>query len=652
VIDHLGIQMYQSPVAAVAEVIANAWDADAEAVRVQLPTRLDPEAEIVIADDGLGMTFEQCQERYLNVGYNRRGNNPAQTSSLKGRPVLGRKGIGKFAGFGIADAMEITTTSAETGERTTFALDINRLRGDTDEYVEDDPVEIDVPEYLPADESRRSERGTIIRLQRLKLRQTPSESVFLQSMARRFLLHQRADDFTVLVNGKHLPQAVPMAAVQFDFPSEYRDAERPQGLLLDDGWGIERLRTGREVRWRILFHRDPIAEEELTGISVFARGKLAQTPFFFHLTGGLGGQYGQTYMTGQVEADFLDELDVDLIATERQRIDWEHSETEALLEWGQQRVQNLLRRWQERRAEDKMQVLRQRVEPFADRLARLPGSERRVVERALVNMAKVPSINTNQFADLGESVITAWERGRLSDLLHTLAEAEELTEGELISILLEANVLTALQTAEAVLAKLEVVRGLQERIEKRDLENRLRDFIAENPWLIGPEWETFAKETRVSHVLEEASLTAGVDRDEDWKGRVDVVLSNRETLLVIEFMRPRVKIDWDHVNRYERYILEIQGMIRVNSGLGLRRVSGLLVADDLTRSASMAEKLEDLGRRDMLALDWHSLLAKAKDRWKDFLDVLVDRAPEDKRLSELPKQLRTAEGEGATSSSV
>src|SRR6266545_2394859 len=247
VIDHLGIQMYQSPVAAVAEVIANSWDADAETVKIQLPTQLSPSAEIVIVDDGLGMTFQQCQDRYLNVGYNRRGDNPAQTSSLRGRPVLGRKGIGKFAGFGIADAMQITTTSAETGERTTFALDIDRLRGDRDEYVEDDPVEIDVPEYLPADESRRSEHGTTIRLQRLKLRQAPSESVFLQSMARRFLLYQRADDFTVLVNGKSLPQAVSTAAVQFDFPSEYTNAERPQGLVIDGAWGVEHLSTGREV---------------------------------------------------------------------------------------------------------------------------------------------------------------------------------------------------------------------------------------------------------------------------------------------------------------------------------------------------------------------------------------------------------------------
>jgi hypothetical protein len=37
IIDSLGIQMYQSPVAAVAELIANAWDADARQVAVTLP---------------------------------------------------------------------------------------------------------------------------------------------------------------------------------------------------------------------------------------------------------------------------------------------------------------------------------------------------------------------------------------------------------------------------------------------------------------------------------------------------------------------------------------------------------------------------------------------------------------------------------------
>ena len=72
IIDSLGIQMYQSPVAAIAELIANAWDADASTVDIQLPANLTAGAEISIVDNGLGMTLvpEMAVEAGLLAGTN------------------------------------------------------------------------------------------------------------------------------------------------------------------------------------------------------------------------------------------------------------------------------------------------------------------------------------------------------------------------------------------------------------------------------------------------------------------------------------------------------------------------------------------------------------------------------------------------------
>lgn len=121
----------------------------------------------------MGMTFRECQERYLNVGYNRRQDDPgARTAG--GRPILGRKGIGKFAGFGIASLIEITTTSEATGERTKFTLDIDELRGPGDEYVQTEPREISGVEYAGPDDGRRKEHGTTERLRSLNLSRRPS----------------------------------------------------------------------------------------------------------------------------------------------------------------------------------------------------------------------------------------------------------------------------------------------------------------------------------------------------------------------------------------------------------------------------------------------------------------------------------------------
>jgi hypothetical protein len=63
----LGIQMYQKPADVISELIANAWDADAELVTIKIS-----DGKIEVKDDGNGMTFNQCQDYYLNVGRDRR----------------------------------------------------------------------------------------------------------------------------------------------------------------------------------------------------------------------------------------------------------------------------------------------------------------------------------------------------------------------------------------------------------------------------------------------------------------------------------------------------------------------------------------------------------------------------------------------------
>ena len=306
IIDHLGIQMYQSATAALAEYVANSWDANASNIWITLPKTLQG-GKITIKDDGVGMTFAECESRYLNLGYCRRGNKATETVAGS-RPVLGRKGIGKLAGFGIAQKVEIDTISKETGERTVFTLDLNSLRGD--EYI-GQGKKIKARRY-PADPHAAKRHGTTITLKKLSLKKRQNEDQFRKSMARRFLLLEWASAFKVWVNSKPLPQDN-SSGIEFEFPRDYSADDKPLGIsVTEDGWGIEKLANGKEIRWRIRFYEDPIDEEELGGISIFAGVKLAQSPFFFNLTGGLGGQHGQEYVSGVVKADYLDQVGEDI----------------------------------------------------------------------------------------------------------------------------------------------------------------------------------------------------------------------------------------------------------------------------------------------------------------------------------------------------
>ena len=91
VLNHLGVNLYNSVPALLSEAVANAWDADAENVIIDIGTD-----SITISDDGHGMTRNDCNKKFLTVGYARRKDGGR---SPNGRPVMGRKGIGKLSLF-------------------------------------------------------------------------------------------------------------------------------------------------------------------------------------------------------------------------------------------------------------------------------------------------------------------------------------------------------------------------------------------------------------------------------------------------------------------------------------------------------------------------------------------------------------------------
>lgn len=105
-IEHLGVKMYSTLPPVVSELIANSYDADAKEVKILLNDSKDK--EIVVSDDGHGMSFNEINESFLTIGRNRRVKNSTDESP-NGRKVIGKKGLGKLSFFGIAHEIKITT---------------------------------------------------------------------------------------------------------------------------------------------------------------------------------------------------------------------------------------------------------------------------------------------------------------------------------------------------------------------------------------------------------------------------------------------------------------------------------------------------------------------------------------------------------------
>ena len=65
-IEHLGLKMYSHLPNAIAELVANAYDACATVAKIKLYDEDDK--LIIVEDNGFGMTFDEVNEKFLRIG--------------------------------------------------------------------------------------------------------------------------------------------------------------------------------------------------------------------------------------------------------------------------------------------------------------------------------------------------------------------------------------------------------------------------------------------------------------------------------------------------------------------------------------------------------------------------------------------------------
>lgn len=155
-IEHLGVRMYSTLPPVLAELVANAYDAGANLVEIILNDAGDK--EIIVRDDGDGMSFQEINDKFLRIGRNRREKD-GDAVSPKGRKAIGKKGLGKLAFFGIAH--EVTISTKKDGKLNVFQMDWESIKATHDESYK--------PTILNHDEPcAEKETGTEITLRKIQ----------------------------------------------------------------------------------------------------------------------------------------------------------------------------------------------------------------------------------------------------------------------------------------------------------------------------------------------------------------------------------------------------------------------------------------------------------------------------------------------------
>lgn len=593
-VEQLGAQQYPSATAAVAELISNAWDADAANVWVTVPfgDGWAPENSIVVTDDGSGMDYESAGNAYLVVGRKRRVVEKSATTP-GGRALHGRKGIGKLAAFGTAGVLECVSVRVDA-EPVSFRLEydeIRKLPPDIPYPVQQ--VEDDSPPSHP-DSGDPLEHGTRITMTSLSLKRAISEKAFVESMSRRFAIAQ--DEMKVFINGKPLERF--HVTTQFRFPQDgipNREIE-----IDDDGWAREELEDGKEVRWWIGFTKKPVDDESLLGISVLASQKMAQRPFKFERSQGVEGQLGQEYMIGEVRADWIDEgLDIedDLIQSNRDQLQLEDERLETFLEWGRKLVNWALRERNKLRKAAVVKVIEDDPD-IEDLLADFTPAEKKPLREVAAAISQIPEIEPGDVTELMAAVVDARSDVVVRELMEEIASDDEPFQERFWELVNKFGLIDARRNQSIIEARLKAIEKLKSAVHDGAKEvPDLHTMVLRDPWLLDPRWVLAGDEIDVE--------TLGVDftpeADDETGLQLDFLFvlqpkppAPLDDVIVVEIKRgassdgnPRKASDVE-VNKFHSYVLAIVDHYATNSNPP--RVRGIMVAQGYTAKGDKVRK--------------------------------------------------------------
>lgn len=180
----LSKDLYTNLYFVLAELIANAYDADAENVYVCIDKN-----EIRVEDDGVGMSPTKLNEVYLYVGSESRNNQENARTNIKKRLKMGRKGIGKLAALSISDGFQLVTIS---NGKVTGVFIPNKI--ETDNEV--------LRKLSPSDYKLRyiTKKGTAVIMTSPKISIPSLKETVVRNLSRIF--PKEINDFTIHINFK------------------------------------------------------------------------------------------------------------------------------------------------------------------------------------------------------------------------------------------------------------------------------------------------------------------------------------------------------------------------------------------------------------------------------------------------------------------
>ena len=638
VVEDLGVNLYTTLSRVLVEYVANAHDADADECRIAmddgklraamakvkaayeaevaeadsntsplaLGKRTLPEScSIVIEDDGDGMTRDELQENFLLIGRRRRSESGAVRTAAK-RVLMGRKGLGKLAGFGVAHKIEVVSRKAGDKHAVKIVLCFPDLvaKRQTDEVI--------VPFEVLAAGGDIRKKGTRIVLSRIVYDSIRSGAdTAREVLAEHFSIVKR-EQFKVSVAD------APVVPKEGPFFLAYPPLKLKDDLkLASDSITVEGVTYPFQYRIRFTMPGSPLPGAR-RGVRVYAHNRLASAPELLDLNTGVHGFQYISYMDGVVVADFIDDQDTDYISTDRQSLRWETPLLAPLRRFLSDKMKEALKL----RAAQGEDSAKKKAESdvFTKKTidkAALPTHRRKTAYRIAAALLHSKAENTKDsfYRKSLPLLVSGLGQGEILSTIAALAK-EDLPDFQ--EVIKTVTRLTAQEFDEFMtfiqgrLDAIEALRKIYRDVDFRKAKNEkaLHLLLKKNPWLIDPTFVQFltsdaaeadlhhrlAKELKVDTFVPKSYSpdTPQEKKEYGLNKRPDLVflLGSRglRRIVIVELKAPNTPMHFDHLTQLKGYMTRAEDWLKEQGeDLEHMTVEGYLIGTK-AKPATTAEK--------------------------------------------------------------
>jgi hypothetical protein len=633
-----------------AELIANAWDADAR--RVDIEYNLDG---MFIKDNGIGMDVVDANDRFLAIGYNRREADNSDISVRYGRKVLGRKGIGKLSFFDLADTIEVHSRKNE-GVPVGMLIEYKVIKDGLaiDPLFEYHPREIDccIPE---------NEEGTYIQLRNINKSRILNDENMRGRIASRFSLleykilneedeKEVTDSFEVYYNSKRVDNSYKkyLKKLEYIFPIDYDinnlglDANVINRTIAMD----EELKLDNLSGWIGLASESSDLIDDFENndnkVKLVINGKVADDNILNKLSET--GIFA-VYVVGEINVDFLDSNEHDPATTNRQNINQRHPQYDAVIAYLKEFVRKVgYERYKDKNKKGKSALLKEN--PKVKAWYSLLNPDQKVSADTILGKVNTLLLKKEEKKRVLYSTVVAFQSISYRNNIRKLEDFEAddfVTLSKIFDSLEDIEMAAYYNVVKDRLETINVMHRLEEDNKK---EKYLQRFLFSKFWLFEPSWSDIsALPVTMEKTFKKAFIDEGVPlldenlRDDyyndqiennDLSKRFDIAFRTSEmTIKLIELKRSIVTIKaQDLINQLIGYWNIMERLLKsYNSGrdekdhrgFEIIAVTGGQLYDEYISKSHIKKQLE--GFNNIKVMTYSSMLESAEHKYNDYIDM-------------------------------